>query len=99
MNGTEQREHHTAVERAERRIADAELVVLSLAEDLVAHGQKVTRDLAAFNDRLALFHEIEAARLDNADRLLALRIDALERRLETFTEATRWQRIRWALSF
>jgi len=88
MNGTEQRERHTAVARAEKRLNDLELVVTELAKDLVKHGEQVTDDLAVFNERLRLFHEAEASRLDAADTLLARQFDA-------FVHMTFWQRLRW----
>lgn len=99
MNGLEQRQRFTAVQRVESQLEDVQLIVSTLAGDLVKHGKQVTEDLQVFHERLRLYHEAEAARLDDEGRVLALRVDALERQLVTFTGATRWQRIRWALSF
>ena len=91
MNGAEQVARFTAVSRVEKRLDDLELVVTELAKDLVKHGEQVTDDLAVFNERLRLFHEAEAARLDAADMVL-------DRQHAAFVGLTLGSRLRWLLT-
>jgi hypothetical protein len=92
MNGEEQRARHTAVERAEKRLDDLELIVVKMAEQAVEYRTTLNEDFAVYRERLRLYTAREIARLDEANTRLA-------RQLDTFTNATRWQRIRWMLRF
>ena len=88
MNGEEQRARHTAVARVEKRLDDLELVVMTLAEDLVGHGHHVTEQLRVLLDQNRLAYLMEAERVDLADRDLDLRIAA-------HRGMTLWRRLQW----
>lgn len=88
MNPEQQRERFTHTQRLEKRLEDLELVVETLAVEIVRDRTTITDDLAVFNERLRVYAELEAGRLDATDSILA-------GRLEAFAHMTLWQRLRW----
>ncbi len=85
MNGTEQIERRTAVQRIERRCDDVELIVTTIAEDFVRHRRHVAAEVKTLEDGLRRDAASDVARLETAlNRLLA------EWQAQTF-----WQRLRW----
>lgn len=88
MNGTEQRQRATAVNRAEARLDDIELVIQALAEEIVKNRDTTA---AAVNDerthRLKLAVEQRAYVDDENRKTLYL--------FANFKFMTAWQRLRW----
>lgn len=92
MNPEQQRARFTHTQRLEIRLEDLELVVVDgLAKQIVADRAQGQEDLQVFNERLRVYAEREAARLDAADAALAARLDA-------FTDLTFYQRLRWLVT-
>lgn len=89
MNGAEQRQRATAVNRAEARLDHIEPVIIALAEEIVKNRDAAA---AAVNDerthRLKLADE-QRGYVDAEDRATLLRAKA------AFTSMTFWQRLRW----
>jgi hypothetical protein len=92
MNGAEQVQRFTATQRLERRLADLELVVDAQTALIVKQKETIDQDLQVFNERLRVYAEREAGRLDATDQILAAQIHA-------FIHQTFWQRLCWWLGF
>lgn len=88
MNPEQQRDRFTATQRLEKRLEDLELVVDAQTALILKQKEVIDQDLQVFNERLRVYAEQEAYRLDGADSLLAGRLELLEQR-------TLWQWLRW----
>lgn len=88
MNGAAQVARFTATQRLETRLADVELVVDAQTRLIVEQKALIDQDLQVFNERLRIYAEQEAARLDAVDAWNALA-------LVHFRSMTFWQRWRW----
>jgi hypothetical protein len=91
MNGTEQRERHTAVTALQRRVDDCSLLIEALAGDNVRYRDAAAKDHAA--DLAHIDRQLRALerRLDTltaADRDLTLRMDA-------HRGMNLWRRLQW----
>lgn len=106
MNGVEQVARFTAVKRAEKRLDDVELLLTALAAEIVKDRETIRQDLQVFNERLRVYAEREAERLDATDRIQVTtcqeRWDAasathvrLSHQHFQFIGMTLWQRLRW----
>lgn len=88
MNGAEQRERFTSVQRLEtrleRRLEDLELVVEAQTALIVRQKELLEQDLQVFIERVRVHHE----------RLTATDLN-LKNHLDAFTHLTFWQRLRW----
>lgn len=94
MNGVQQTERFTAVRRAELRIADLELLLMKLAEEVVSDRRSVD-ELQTDVHGLSLYYreDGETRRQDDFDR--DHRISLVYQQIDRFEHQTLWQRLRW----
>lgn len=94
MNGVQQVERFTAVRRAELKIADLEIILFKLAEEINSDRRSVDElkdDLVGLG--LAIREDRDDRRQDDFDR--DHRISLVYQQIDRFETQTFWQRLRW----
>jgi hypothetical protein len=92
VNGTEQRQRHTAVQTVEKRIDDLETLIMGLAQQLVEARSEQERQMHqlvdSVNSVLDKGHKQQQLYIDAGD-------DGVRERFVAFATRGFWQRFRW----
>lgn len=99
MNGVQQVERFTAVRRAELKIADLELLLMTLADEIVRDREQLDKQHQDLIDGVnaAIRAALQAERADREQLAHDLdhRIGLVARTLTRVEQRTFWQRLRW----
>lgn len=90
MNPEQQRDRFSATQRLEKRLEDLELVVDAQTALILKQKGIIDQDLQVFNERLRVYAEREAARINAA-------LDEERAYVNAFLGRAFWRRLRWNL--
>lgn len=97
MNGTEQRTHTRVTDELRTRIANVELVVSALHNQVLELAHTTATSVGDERTHRLQLADKQRAYVDGENRILCRSIELLQARTTILSQSTFWQRLKWLI--